>query len=59
LDRAGASLKPFGDLVAVAADLTKAEQVDALQRAAQDSFGPPDILGNVAGITGPTGKFMS
>ena len=57
LDKAEAGLRQFGDLVAVASDLTKAEQVDALAQAAKDSFGPPDILVNAAGITGPTGLF--
>ena len=57
LDKAGATLKRFGEVVAVASDLTKAKQVDALQQAARDNFGPPDILVNAAGVTGPTGPF--
>ncbi len=53
LDKAQAALKQRGEVVAVASDLTKAKQVDALKQAAQDSFGPPDILVNAAGATGP------
>ena len=50
LDKAGATLKQFGEVVAVASGLTKAKHVDALQQAAQESFGLPDILVNAAGI---------
>ena len=57
LDKAGVSLKRLGDVVVVAADLTKTAQVAALKQAAQDSFGLPDILVHAAGITGPTGPF--
>ena len=57
LDEAEAALKRSGELVAVAADLTKPGQVTALQEAATAAFGAPDILVNAAGITGPTGPF--
>ena len=57
LQEAEAVLKHLGDVVAVAADLTKTAQVDDLKQATMDSFGLPDILVHAAGITGPTGPF--
>lgn len=36
-------------------DVTKAEDIDALVRAAKDAFGPPDIAFANAGIEGPVG----
>lgn len=56
-DKVGVTLEQLGNVVVVASDLTKAKQAHVLQRAAKDSFGPPDILVNAAGITGPTGPF--
>lgn len=55
LDKAASSLQ--GKVVAIAADLTKPEQVEALAAKAKAAFGPVDILVNAAGITGATGAF--
>jgi NAD(P)-dependent dehydrogenase (short-subunit alcohol dehydrogenase family) len=46
-----------GEAVAIAADLTKPDQVEALAKGARERFGAVDILVNAAGITGPTGIF--
>jgi len=55
LRQAAATLR--GEVVPVAADLTKPEQVDALAAKAKAAFGHVDILYHAAGITGPTGLF--
>ncbi|MFC0409440.1 SDR family NAD(P)-dependent oxidoreductase [Roseomonas elaeocarpi] len=55
LEKAAATLS--GEVLPVAADLTKPAEVEALIRAAEAGFGPVDILVNAAGITGPTGDF--
>jgi len=55
LRQAAATLS--GEVMPVAADLTKAAQVDALAAEAKAAFGPVDILYHAAGITGPTGLF--
>ncbi len=57
LDEAAEALRPCGEVVAVAADLTDGDQVESLKRRANERFGPPSILVNAAGITGPTGPF--
>lgn len=54
LRQAAATLR--GEVLPVAADLTKPEQVEALASKAK-AFGPVDILYHAAGITGPTGLF--
>ncbi|MCR0983019.1 SDR family NAD(P)-dependent oxidoreductase [Roseomonas populi] len=55
LEKAAAGLG--GAVKAVAADLTKPAEVEALALAAREAFGPVGILVNAAGITGPTGSF--
>lgn len=55
LEKAAAGLS--GEVLAIAADLTKPDQVEALAQDARERFGAVDILVNAAGITGPTGIF--
>lgn len=55
LKKAAAGLS--GEVLAMAADLTKPDQVEALAKGARERFGAVDILVNAAGITGPTGIF--
>jgi 3-oxoacyl-[acyl-carrier protein] reductase len=55
VEKAAASLQ--GEVVCVAADLTRADQVEALATKANSAFGSVDILVHAAGITGPTGVF--
>ena len=55
LEKAAAGLS--GEVLAIAADLTKPEQVEALAKGARERFGAVDILVNADGITGPTGIF--
>jgi len=55
LDGAAADLP--GEHAAIAADLTKPAEVEALAAAARERFGPVSILVNAAGITGPQGVF--
>lgn len=55
LEKAVAGLS--GEVLAIAADLTKPDQVEALAKSARERFGAVDILVNAAGITGPTGIF--
>jgi len=50
-----AAAKLDGDVLAVAADLTKPEDLEKFRAAAEGRFGPVSILVNSAGITGPTG----
>ena len=57
LKQSAVKLGELGPMVAVAADLTKPGDVEDLRDAAVKEFGPPDILVNAAGITGPTGEF--
>ena len=59
LDRAAKQLSVHGEVLAVAADLTKPADVEALVRAAETRFGELHILVNAAGITGPTGEFLT
>ena len=59
LQEAGKRLAALGDVWAVAADLTKAEDVARLKDAASTRFGQaPTILVAAAGITGATGDFL-
>ncbi len=59
LGRAAASLASLGEVQPVAADLTKPKDVDRLAQAVLGRFGHADILVHAAGITGPTGDFLS
>ena len=52
------TLKPFGDVIAIAADVTKLADVKALFAQMSGQFGLPDILVNCAGVTGATGDFI-
>ncbi len=44
-----------GDVLAVTADISKAEQVDRLFETIHDAFGPVDVLVANAGVQGPIG----
>ncbi|WP_432574339.1 SDR family NAD(P)-dependent oxidoreductase [Kineococcus sp. SYSU DK005] len=58
LDEAAARLGAGADrLVAVAADLTRAEDVQRLQREVAGRLGEPDVLVHCAGVTGAQGLF--
>lgn len=59
LDRAAARLGKLGEVEAVAADLTKPVAAGTVVEAATDRFGALHILVNAAGITGPTGDFLT
>lgn len=59
LDAAAARLSSVGDVAAHAADLTAPSDVDALAEAAKARFGAVHILVHAAGITGPTGDFLT
>ena len=58
LDKAARELADLGEVEAVAADLTRAGDVERLVAAAQKRFGALHILVNAAGITGPQGDFL-
>ena len=58
LDEAIKSLSGLGEVVAVAADLTRPRDVDRLAKEAEAAFGKAHILVHAAGITGPTGDFL-
>jgi NAD(P)-dependent dehydrogenase (short-subunit alcohol dehydrogenase family) len=55
LDKAAANLP--GEVFAIAADLTKAEDVQRLHDQVVDTLGTPQILVNAAGVTGAQGLF--
>ena len=55
LDEAAAGLS--GEIVTVAADLTKQADVDGLRARAVDAFGGPTIVVHAAGTTGAQGMF--
>ena len=59
LEAATQELQGLGELLAVAADLTKPEDVDRLAQSTHDRFGPAHLLIHAAGITGPTGDFLT
>ncbi len=52
-------LETLGTLATHTADLTEAGSVDRLRDATRDAFGPADILVHTAGVTGPTGDFLT
>jgi 3-oxoacyl-[acyl-carrier protein] reductase len=56
-DAAGA-LSAHGRCEPFTADLSKAEEVERLQRAVEAAMGAPDIVVHCAGETGPTGDFL-
>ena len=58
LDEACDKLSEFGGVIAVPADLTKADDVSHLVAEVTRKLGAPDILVNCAGITGETGDFL-
>lgn len=53
LDKASADLP--GDVLCVAADMTRQDEVDALVKAGEDRFGQIDIVVHAAGVTGAKG----
>jgi len=58
LSAAAARLAPLGDVVAHAADVSRAEQVDALVAAAVARFGTLDGVIHAAGVYGPIGRVV-
>jgi len=59
LDEAGAKLGALGEAVAVPADLARPDGAERLRAETERRFGPAHILVHAAGITGPTGDFLS
>lgn len=59
LDKAGAELGAIGDVAVVPADLARPDGAERLRAAAVERFGAVHILVHAAGITGPTGDFLS
>lgn len=58
LDEALAALTPLGEVVAVAGDVTKPDDVRAIWTDVRARLGDPDIYVNAAGVTGATGDFL-
>ncbi|NIJ69441.1 SDR family oxidoreductase [Xanthomonas sp. 60] len=58
LDEALAELQPLGEVIAVAGDVTRAEDVARIWRTVREALGEPDIYVNAAGVTGATGDFL-
>ena len=58
LDEALAELAPHGDVIAVAGDVTRPADVQALWADVRARLGDPDIYVNAAGVTGATGDFL-
>lgn len=58
LEESLADLSPHGDVIAIKADVTRADDVRALFAQATERMGAPDILVNAAGVTGATGDFL-
>ena len=59
LQAAADSLASLGEVHPIVADLTKLADVTKLANATEERFGPVHILVNAAGITGPTGDFLT
>ncbi len=59
LERAAKALAGLGEIVPIVADVTRPDDVERLIREAGAKFGPPQILVHAAGITGPTGDFLT
>jgi len=55
--KAAHGLAVYGEVHAMAADLTQQTSVERLRDAALERLGRVDILVNAAGVTGPTGPF--
>ncbi len=58
LDESLADLRSAGEVIAVAADVTKTDSIAALFEEVTAKLGAPDILVNAAGVTGATGDFL-
>jgi len=51
-------LSALGEVIAVAADVQKPDEVTTLWQEVRDRLGDPDIYVNAAGVTGATGDFL-
>ena len=51
-------LSALGEVIAVAADVQKPDEVKKLWQEVRDRLGDPDIYVNAAGVTGATGDFL-
>ncbi|WAL62288.1 SDR family NAD(P)-dependent oxidoreductase [Thermocoleostomius sinensis] len=58
LTRTTEKIQSLGEVIAVQADLTQREQVEAAKQQILDRFGTVHILVHAAGITGATGDFL-
>lgn len=59
LEQAVDNIRTIGEAFPVQADLTRVDQVEAAKQQILERFGAVHILVNAAGITGPTGEFIS
>jgi 3-oxoacyl-[acyl-carrier protein] reductase len=58
LDQAMEELLPLGDVIAIAGDVTKPDEVRNIWTTVRERLGDPDIYVNAAGVTGATGDFL-
>ena len=58
IQEAALEISKFGEVLAVKADLTKLEEVEAAKRQILERFGTVHILVHAAGITGATKEFL-
>jgi NAD(P)-dependent dehydrogenase (short-subunit alcohol dehydrogenase family) len=58
LDQAREELSEFGQVLAVAGDVTRSEDVSTIWSEVRGQLGDPDIYVNAAGVTGATGDFL-
>ncbi|MBB5943291.1 SDR family oxidoreductase [Xanthomonas sp. 3307] len=58
LDEALSELSSLGEVIAVAGDVTRAQDVANIWAQVRAQFGDPDIYVNAAGVTGATGDFL-
>jgi len=59
LKKAVGKLSGYGEVIGVAADVTKVAEVKALFKQVKKQLGDPDIVVNAAGVTGATGDFLT
>jgi len=58
INEAVKELSSLGEVIAVAADVQKPDEVKKLWQEVRDRLGDPDIYVNAAGVTGATGDFL-
>ncbi len=58
LEQSLTQLQPYGNVIAIAGDVTRPASVAEIWQRVRERLGPPDIYVNAAGITGATGDFL-